>query len=44
MPYVENLNQPIDIDEIRQAVLANGKRPREVMGWALTFTKLIGGQ
>jgi len=45
MPYMEHLNQPIDIDEIRQAVLpGNGKMPREVIGWAVTFTKLTGQQ
>ena len=26
MPYVENLNQPIDFDEIRQAVLAEKRQ------------------
>ena len=27
MPYIEHLNQPVDIDEIRQAVIT-GKRPK----------------
>ena len=33
MPYIENVNQPIDIDEIRQAVITRKRqKPQEVMG------------
>ena len=45
MLYIEHLNQPIDIEEIRLTYQQeNGKRPPEMMGWVGTFTKRIGRQ
>jgi hypothetical protein len=45
MTYIEHLNQPIDIDEIRQTLIT-GKRPKATGSYGLgrEFTKFIGQQ